>query len=247
MFNYNNCRFIIGAQRYEDIPDTQYPEIAVIGRSNVGKSSIINTLVNSTKLARTSQNPGCTQQINMFVFNNTFILADLPGYGYSKSSNKNINRIQKLVWSYILNRRQLCKLFLLIDARREAENINSKGVDLCTESPDIATKSEDISTESNNINPDIDIKPNGINIKKEKKNIDYITMKAFSEHGVAFHIILTKCDKVSAKNLDIITKNLLNMSKYYPSMYNKIIQSSSKKNYGIDEIRKTILNTVTNT
>lgn len=113
------CNFIIGAMTIEVIPPTKHPEFAFIGRSNVGKSSLINALVNRNSLARTSQTPGCTRQINFFNLGDTINLVDLPGYGYAKR-----NKAEKASWSdlihkYLRGRQLLQTAFLLMDSRHE--------------------------------------------------------------------------------------------------------------------------------
>ncbi len=98
-------------------PAPDRPEYAFTGRSNVGKSSLINMLMQRKNLARTSSTPGKTQLINHFLINDRWYLTDLPGYGYAKTGKKKIRQFQKLVSDYVLHRENLMSLFLLIDAR----------------------------------------------------------------------------------------------------------------------------------
>lgn len=118
------AEFLISSPRVEQCPNTQQPEYAFIGRSNVGKSSLINMLTGNNKLAKTSATPGKTMLINHFVINDEWQLIDLPGYGYAKRSKKEQDNLQKMITSYILQREQMANLFLLIDSRLEPQKID---------------------------------------------------------------------------------------------------------------------------
>lgn len=109
--------FISGAADYEGVPITRVPEIAFVGRSNVGKSSLINSLTGRKTLARTSNTPGRTQQINFFQILDALMLADLPGYGYAKASKTEIERWTTMIFDYLRGRAPLRRVCLLIDAR----------------------------------------------------------------------------------------------------------------------------------
>ena len=113
------CTFIAGAATIESLPEIAYPEIAFIGRSNVGKSSLVNALVGQKALARTSQNPGHTRQLNFFLIGDErLMLVDMPGYGYAKVSKTMLGEWDVLIKSYLLGRPTLKRTCLLIDARR---------------------------------------------------------------------------------------------------------------------------------
>ncbi len=103
----------------EQCPVAKFPEIAFIGRSNVGKSSLINFLANRKELAKTSQTPGKTQTLNYYLVNNRWYLVDMPGYGYARTSRKNRFGWELLIKNYILKRETLYNLFLLVDSRHE--------------------------------------------------------------------------------------------------------------------------------
>ncbi len=105
-------------------PKNPYPEYAFIGRSNVGKSSLINMLMGQKKLAKTSGKPGKTQLINHFIVNNKWYLVDLPGYGYAKVSKKRRSKFQKFITDYFAKRRQLSCAFVLIDSRIKPQKID---------------------------------------------------------------------------------------------------------------------------
>ena len=119
-----SAEFIISNTRIDKCPKNNLPEYAFIGRSNVGKSSLINMLTNRPKLAMTSATPGKTLLINHFLINKEWYLVDLPGYGYAKRGKKQQEKIQQIIEQYILQREQLTNLFLLIDCRLEPQRID---------------------------------------------------------------------------------------------------------------------------
>jgi GTP-binding protein len=113
---------VAGATRETDFPPADLPEIAFAGRSNVGKSSLINALTRHSALARTSRTPGRTQQINFFRLGDALMLVDLPGYGYAKASKRSIGAWTALIHAYLLGRPNLRRLCLLIDSRHGAKD-----------------------------------------------------------------------------------------------------------------------------
>lgn len=112
------CEFVAGATSVAVLPRTELPEIAFAGRSNVGKSSLINALTGRKALARVSQTPGATKQINFFRLAEACLLVDLPGYGYAKASRSLSREWQTLIFDYLRGRANLRRALLLIDARR---------------------------------------------------------------------------------------------------------------------------------
>jgi len=118
------AEFVISNTKLELCPAPTLPEYAFIGRSNVGKSSLINYLVNNKKLSKTSQTPGKTQLINHFLINEKWYLVNLPGYGYVKTSQKNRLKWQGFISDYILQRENLLNLFVLIDSRLPPQKID---------------------------------------------------------------------------------------------------------------------------
>ncbi len=116
--------FVVSNQDVSKCPKTNFPEYAFIGRSNVGKSSLINMLTNQKKLAKTSGRPGKTQLINHFLINEQWYLVDLPGYGYARVSKSSKKTFQKFITSYFQQRKQLVSAFVLIDIRHEPQQID---------------------------------------------------------------------------------------------------------------------------
>ncbi len=126
--------FVKSSGKWQECPDPNIPEYAFIGRSNVGKSSLINAMMNHKDLAKTSQTPGKTQLINHFLVNENWYLTDLPGYGYAKVSKVQRKDFEKLITNYILNRRNLVNLFVLVDIRHKPQAIDLDFMQWCGES-----------------------------------------------------------------------------------------------------------------
>ena len=115
--NINKSEYVTSSPAWTQCPDDVKPEYAFIGRSNVGKSSLINMLCNHKNLAKTSATPGKTLLINHFIINNEWYLVDLPGYGYAKRSKVVQKKLEQMITAYILQRKQLVNVFVLIDIR----------------------------------------------------------------------------------------------------------------------------------
>lgn len=120
----SNAEFIISNTDVKKCPAGRLPEYAFIGRSNVGKSSLINMLTGRKGLAMTSATPGKTMLINHFLINNSWYIVDLPGYGYARRGMKGQDQIRTIIEDYILEREQMTNLFLLIDSRLEPQKID---------------------------------------------------------------------------------------------------------------------------
>lgn len=118
------AEFLVSNSDYRKCPDTGMPEYAFIGRSNVGKSSLINMLTRNKGLAKTSVRPGKTQLINHFVINDKWCLVDLPGYGYARISKTSREKWQKMIVDYILKREALVNVFVLVDSRIPPQKID---------------------------------------------------------------------------------------------------------------------------
>lgn len=125
--------FVKSSGRWQECPDPTLPEYAFIGRSNVGKSSLINGMLNHKDLAKTSGTPGKTQLINHFLINENWYLTDLPGYGYARVSKSIRRDFEKLIINYVLNRKNLVNLFVLVDARHTPQKIDLEFIEWCGE------------------------------------------------------------------------------------------------------------------
>lgn len=183
-----SAEFVKSSQKWQECPQDYIPEYAFIGRSNVGKSSLINALCNRKNLAKTSQTPGKTQLINHFLINDAWYLTDLPGYGYARVSKSKRKDFEKLITDYILNRSNLVFLFVLIDSRHSPQKIDLEFMEWCAENQIpfgiIFTKSDKIS--QNNLYQQINsyqetlskfwepLPNQWITSAKENKNLDYI-------------------------------------------------------------------------
>ncbi|WP_288207767.1 ribosome biogenesis GTP-binding protein YihA/YsxC [uncultured Parabacteroides sp.] len=119
-----SAEFVISNTDVKKCPAGNFPEYAFIGRSNVGKSSLINMLTGKKGLAMTSQKPGKTLLINHFMINDNWFLVDLPGYGFAQRGKEGRENIQRIIEDYILEREQLTNLFVLLDCRHEAQKID---------------------------------------------------------------------------------------------------------------------------
>ena len=127
------CDFVWGTGDINSLPPQGLPEIAFVGRSNVGKSSLINALTNRKTLARVSHTPGRTQQINFFNLSDRLMLTDLPGYGYAKASKTMAAEWQKLIFAYLRGRASLRRVSLLIDSRRGVMELDEQVMKLLDE------------------------------------------------------------------------------------------------------------------
>lgn len=128
-----DARFVISNTDFRKCPPEELPEFAFIGRSNVGKSSLINMLCEEKKLAKTSGKPGKTQLINHFIINDEWFLVDLPGYGFAKASKVQRAKWEKFIVEYLTQRKQLLNVFVLLDARLEPQKIDLEFMNWCGE------------------------------------------------------------------------------------------------------------------
>ncbi len=121
-----NCEFVLGVAKLEQLPGDEFAEVAFAGRSNVGKSSIINAIFYQKKLAKTSNTPGRTQQLNYFLLNKQIYLVDLPGYGFAQAPDSVVKQWQKLIMAYLQGRASLKRVFLLIDSRHGLKKVDEQ-------------------------------------------------------------------------------------------------------------------------
>ena len=186
------CDFMLSVARLEQLPEPELDEVAFAGRSNVGKSSLVNALFNQKKLAKTSAMPGRTQQLNFFNFDNKLYLVDLPGYGYAKAPEKLVKQWQQMLKTYLRGRPNLRRVFLMIDSRH--------------------------------------------GFKKDDLDI----MKMLDETAVAYQIVLTKTDKISAKEQDSTVSKILEELKNHPAGLNDVLVTSAEKRIGLEILKAEI-------
>ncbi len=175
------CTFVLGAASAEQFPISELPEFAFVGRSNVGKSSLINALLNRKNLVKTSKTPGRTQQINFFNLSDYLMLVDLPGYGYAKVSRQKIHAWTDLMHDYLRSRAQIKRVFVLVDARHGLKESDEDMLRILDES---AVSVQIILTKCDKIN------------REEQATVVAETQKLINNHPSAFpEIILTSAEK----------------------------------------------------
>lgn len=183
------CEFVAAANNLASLPPLSLPEIAFAGRSNVGKSSLINALTSRNNLARTSQTPGRTRQLIFFSLSGRLQLVDLPGYGYAKAPKTDIQAWTKLTKQFLAGRQTLQRLMLLIDSRR------------------------------------------GIN------EADRQMMKLMDEQAVSWAVVLTKIDKLTARQQDEIISNTSAQISKHVAAFPHVWTTSSAEKTGIEALR----------
>lgn len=183
------CTFMLSVASLKQLPADDKVEIAFAGRSNVGKSSLINALFGQRKLAKTSSTPGRTQQLNYFDLNGQIYVVDLPGYGFAKAPKDIVKNWQKLINTYLVGRANLRRVFLLIDSRH------------------------------------------GI------KKIDEEIMDMLDKAAVTYQIVLTKIDKISAKELEKTIGETADKLSKHTAGHVIILKTSSEKNLFLDELK----------
>jgi len=145
------CTFLTAAAKEEQLPELGLPEVAFAGRSNVGKSSLLNALTGRKTLARTSQTPGRTRQINFFGLDERLVLVDLPGYGYARAAKADVQQWSELTRRYLKGRPQLRRICLLIDARH---GLKPSDRDIMAELDEVAASYQIIFTKADKIGPE---------------------------------------------------------------------------------------------
>ena len=126
----NKTEFVLGVAKLDQLPADDLPEVAFAGRSNVGKSSIINALTGQKGLAKTSNTPGRTQQLNFFNLNQQLYIVDLPGYGYAQAPESQVKQWQKVIFAYLQGRVSLKRVFLLIDVRHGIKKVDKEVMEM---------------------------------------------------------------------------------------------------------------------
>lgn len=187
--------FKIGATKYEDIPENKISELAFIGRSNVGKSSIINAITNS-KIAIVSKTPGRTKQLNFFQISNDITIVDMPGYGYAKAGRIEVENWNELIFQYLLKRKNLKRVFLLIDSRHGVKDNDEEMMKILDQSGILY---QIILTKIDEIKPDI------ANIRAE--NIKLI----FNKHAALYGEVLMASSKYDL-GISLIRENIIKIA-----------------------------------
>ena len=191
-FLEQDVQFVMGVAGLSQLPPDIYPEIAFAGRSNVGKSSLINALLSRKNIARASNTPGRTRELNYFLLAQVLYLVDLPGYGYAKASKSDIANWTKLTFNYLRGRASLQRVFLLIDGRRGVMDNDREVMDL------------------------------------------------FDTSAVVYQVVLTKADKLKAKERDKVLHDTMFELAKRPASHPLIHLTSSEKGTGLAELRADI-------
>lgn len=186
-------RFMMGAVAMDGLPPSDLPEVAFAGRSNVGKSSLINAVAGRTHLARASNEPGRTREVNFFVTDERLRLVDLPGYGFARASRTTVKKFQNLGRDYLRGRPNLKRAFLLIDARHGLKEVDGEALD------------------------------------------------AFDVSAVSYQIVLTKADKISAREVAAVVERTVKAIAKRPAAFPRVLATSSEKGTGIAELRAEIM------
>jgi GTP-binding protein len=182
--------FLMGAAAIGGLPPPDAPEVAFAGRSNVGKSSLINALLGRKDLARASNAPGRTREVNFFTLDDgRYRLVDLPGYGFARAARTEVKKFQNLGRSYLRGRPNLKRAYLLIDARH------------------------------------------GL------KDVDEEAMAAFDVTAVSYQIVLTKADKIGAREVEAVTARTLAAIARRPAAFPRVVATSSEKGAGLPLLR----------
>ena len=190
------CKFIIGATKISDIPSSNISEIAFAGRSNVGKSSLINALTGRKSLARVSQTPGRTKQINFFNIDDKISLVDLPGYGYARASKKEIAGWNNLIYDYLRGRPNLKRIYMLIDSRH---GIKKNDIEMLNFLSDCAVVVHIVLTKCDKIN------------QQELQEISTSVKEELSKHAICYPdvIVSSSNKKIGISELKIAINHLI--------------------------------------
>ena len=194
--------FVKSSGKWQECPEPNLPEYAFIGRSNVGKSSLINAMMNHKDLAKTSQTPGKTQLINHFLINENWYLTDLPGYGYARVSKSMRKDFEKINTNYILNRQNLVNLFVLVDSRHSPQQIDIEFIEWCGESgipfSIVFTKADKL--KPNTVNANVENYRNELLKSWEELPDMYVTSAEKKIGGDEILEFITKTNELLTKN-----------------------------------------------
>lgn len=194
----SSAEFVVSNTDFRKCPATSFPEYAFIGRSNVGKSSLIDMLTGREGLAMTSATPGKTLLINHFIINNNWYLVDLPGYGYAKRGQKMQERLQYIIRSYILYREALTCLFVLVDSRLEPQRIDLDFIEWLGENgipfAIVFTKADKLS--SGKLQGNVDIYLEKLSEQWEELPPYFVTS---SEHKIGREELLNYIDSINSE------------------------------------------------
>lgn len=194
--------FLKSSGKWQECPEPTLPEYAFIGRSNVGKSSLINAMMNHKDLAKTSQTPGKTQLINHFLINENWYLTDLPGYGYARVSKSMRKDFEKINTNYILNRPNLVNLFILVDSRHTPQQIDLEFIEWCGESDIpfsiVFTKADKL--KPNTVNTNVEFYRNELLKTWEELPDMYVTSAEKKMGGDEILKFITKTNEMMIKN-----------------------------------------------
>lgn len=194
--------FVKSSGKWQECPEPNLPEYAFIGRSNVGKSSLINAMMNHKDLAKTSQTPGKTQLINHFLINENWYLTDLPGYGYARVSKSMRKDFEKINTNYILNRPNLVNLFVLVDSRHTPQQIDIEFIEWCGESDIpfsiVFTKADKL--KPNTVNSNVEVYRNELLKTWEELPDMYVTSAEKKIGGDEILDFITKTNELLTKN-----------------------------------------------
>lgn len=194
--------FVKSSGKWQECPEPNLPEYAFIGRSNVGKSSLINAMMNHKDLAKTSQTPGKTQLINHFLINENWYLTDLPGYGYARVSKSMRKDFEKINTNYILNRPNLVNLFVLVDSRHTPQQIDIEFIEWCGESDIpfsiVFTKADKL--KPNTVNANVEVYRNELLKTWEELPDMYVTSAEKKIGGDEILDFITKTNELLTKN-----------------------------------------------
>lgn len=170
------CHFVLGVAHLHQLPEDSLSEVAFVGRSNVGKSSLINALFKRKDLAKTSSTPGRTQQLNYFNLDDQMYLVDLPGYGFAKAPPADVKKWQDMIFTYLQGRVSLRRVFLLVDSRHGLKQVDLDAMKLLDKA---AVPYQIVLTKTDKIS------------EKELQKVIAETQKIVSSHAAALNLILT--------------------------------------------------------